>query len=364
VRFSEFTACIARGDAPQPDTSLSIGRAPGGDCTVEGLYALPLEATSTIFPHGNAIIVCDDHGVPLGHLLTCQGDEFAIPQFSAAYLTAYLAEVDSENYGRPGRFERDYFLVHQDRLEEYRSEFMASSSIWGGFKHLDAQPRAVQITTSASTIFAKRGVKLSSDVHIETASRAVMQPQAFERFLKLYHLVELTFDQEIVRRIQSLGADLKGIGQILSNYESKEFDRLKQIVGQCSNAPEVVACIRDLCADTRWHSSIKTIFFDYGKHGNPLVGKEIDFFAALSSTGFTLDGFKSFASVARGQSKEAEQRSFETFALALAAYWIYRVRSSIAHSRIGEYVMRSDDEPFVAFFAEKLLRSVLCGLLR
>ena len=43
----------------------------------------------------------------------------------------------------------------------------------------------------------------------------------------------------------------------------------------------------------------------------------------------------------------------------IATYWIYRVRSSIAHSRIGEYVMSTSDEEFVVEIAEPLLRSVL-----
>ncbi len=39
----------------------------------------------------------------------------------------------------------------------------------------------------------------------------------------------------------------------------------------------------------------------------------------------------------------------------VAAYWIYRIRSSIAHSRIGEFLLRDEDEEFVAGFGEPLL---------
>lgn len=41
------------------------------------------------------------------------------------------------------------------------------------------------------------------------------------------------------------------------------------------------------------------------------------------------------------------------------AYLIYRVRCSIAHSRIGEHILTQSDEEFVANVAEPLLKSLL-----
>ncbi|NES18002.1 MAG: hypothetical protein F6K41_03525 [Symploca sp. SIO3E6] len=50
---------------------------------------------------------------------------------------------------------------------------------------------------------------------------------------------------------------------------------------------------------------------------------------------------------------------YETIIIKIAAYWIYRVRSCIAHNRIGEYIMLPEDEEFIVEFAEPLLREVL-----
>ena len=48
----------------------------------------------------------------------------------------------------------------------------------------------------------------------------------------------------------------------------------------------------------------------------------------------------------------------------IAVYWIYRIRCSIAHNRIGEYVMSIDDEEFVVNVVEPLLKEVLIQLFK
>lgn len=49
----------------------------------------------------------------------------------------------------------------------------------------------------------------------------------------------------------------------------------------------------------------------------------------------------------------------KSFILAIATYWIYRIRCSIAHHKIGEYMMGYDDEEFVVEFAEPLLKEII-----
>ena len=51
--------------------------------------------------------------------------------------------------------------------------------------------------------------------------------------------------------------------------------------------------------------------------------------------------------------------NYKTFILNLASYWIYRIRSSIAHSKIGEYQLSYTDEAFMIEFAEPLLQEIV-----
>jgi hypothetical protein len=361
--FTEFEQHRNNPDAPAPDPSLKVERAADGLCVVDGLYPLALEASSELYPAAHSIQVLDENGLILGELLTCQGEEFNIPRFSAGYLASYLADIPSMKYGLPGTFSSDYLLIRTERLDEYRTHYGEGSPVWGGFQHMIAS-RTAYVVTSVDPIRATRGIRLPTEIHVEAAARSVMQPFAFERYLKLYHLLELSFDLHIVQKIQALKNDLRGIGQIFSSLESQELNRLKLIIQECKEPTAVIECIRKLVADPQWWDGISSIFFEFGKSGNPLTSDRHRPFLDAIKNGYTFDNIQPVAGIQGGRPPSpAQQKAFEVFSLNLAAYWIYRVRSSIAHNRIGEYVMRDEDEPFVSFFAEPLIRCVLAQVL-
>jgi hypothetical protein len=364
MRYQDFLECTIPQEAPRPDPSLTI-QAFEETCVVDNLFPLALESVASLYPRDAVCNVEDQENKPIGQLITCKGQPFALNVFSAPYVAAYLCEVSKDSYGLPGQFSRDYLLVRVDRLAEYKASFMASSAIWGGFYHGPTKPvLPPNAPKAAPVLIARTGIILPTELHAEAAMRSVVQPYAFERFLKLYHLLELSFDHDVVEKIRALGDDLRGIGQLLSGYESKEFDRLKQtIMDRCNDVPSIAACLEEICAEHDWHETMKKIFFDFGKSGNPLPDKWDEFQNMLLATGFTQAGAASQGFIAKGNKTVLQDKAFEKFVLHLSAYWIYRVRSSIAHSRIGEYVMRMEDEEFVEQFAERLLRRILGTVL-
>lgn len=360
--FEEFEQRRGQPGAISPDSSLSIEAGGDGACVVDGLTALPLESVSLLLPRGQMIEVTDESNAHLADVLLCEGDPFDIPRFSAHYLAAYLAEAVPDDYGQSGRFSRNHLLIRADRLEEYKARYMAGSPIWGGLQHpLEGAP--LGSSHSDQPLKAVPRIALPTEVHVEIARRSVQQIHAFERYLRLYHLLELSFDFDVVQKIRALGDDLKGVGQIFSSLESKELDRLKSIVRRSRVPANVINCVRQLTSNTLWHGQMQAIFFEFGKDGNPLVGREAEFFEALLGGGFTAESVRSLASIPKGTWDATRQVKFEQFTLSLVSYWIYRTRSSIVHSRLGEYVMRSTDEPFVAFFSEPLLRCILMEVL-
>jgi hypothetical protein len=363
MQHREFIESTSSEEAARPDPSLTVGELEG-ECTVDGLFALPLDCVASSYPRGTVVTLEDNEGSQLGYLLTCRGTPFTLNAFSAPYLVAYLSEVSKENYGLPGQFARDYVLVRADRLAEYRASLLSSSAVWGGFLHPPSVAGTPVAPRPAPPIVARPGIVLSTELHAETAMRSVFQPYAFERFLKLYHLLELDFDHVVVEKIRALGDDLMGIGQLLSSYESREFDRLKQtIFDRCNDVPSIAACLGEICSNPRWHETMKKIFFDFGKAGNPFDEKWDEFHSMLLSTGFTQDGAAAQGFVRKGTKTPLQDKEFRKLVMHVSAYWIYRVRSSVAHSKIGEYVMRLEDEDFVEQFAEKLLRRILGTVL-
>jgi hypothetical protein len=360
--FTEFEQVSSSPDVVRPDPLLTVTGSTDNICVVDGLYPFPLEATSTGFPRGAAIPVVDESGASIGELLTCAGEEYALPRFSGSYVASYLSDVTLTTYGQVGHFLRDYFVVDERRADDYRARYLEGSAVWGGFEHYTGHA-APNRETTAEPIRAVQNITYSIDSYRQAAQRSVLQPFAFERFLKLYHLLELSFDLHIVTEIRGLGNDLVGIGQIFSNLNSKEMHRLKTIIGTCRDPGRIVECIAKITADPRWHNYIKVIFFDFSKEGNPLASKSAAFLDALTLGRYSITNMGAVAGIPSGNNPRAQQEGFEAFSLTLAAYWIYRVRSCIAHNRVGEYVMQNNDEPFIIYFAEPLIRCVLTELL-
>jgi len=355
--YKEYKAATRSKDAWKPDASLTVTSVTG-TCAVNDLFPLPVVTESISIPRHAAIDILDEQQQPVGIFLTCKNEDYDLGKFGAAHLAAYLLEIPADEVGRPGQFSSDYVLVKKQRLKEYRQNFLEASPIWGGFSHIVPAPIS---TTPLLSISAFPGIILPTVLHKEAAKRSAMLPYAFERYLKLYHLLELSFDYDTVVRIRALHDDLHGIGQILSQHKSNELVRLKQLISEkCSNPAAVTNCIEHICANATWHKQIENIFFLFGKDGNPLSDNKAQFVQMVTGPGFNQAG-----AIASGviTPKQAGQGAFPKLALDLSAYWIYRIRSSIAHSRIGEYVMTPQDEEFVEGFGEKLLRKVLVTVL-
>jgi hypothetical protein len=59
------------------------------------------------------------------------------------------------------------------------------------------------------------------------------------------------------------------------------------------------------------------------------------------------------------QERQKQQAKYHEGLLKFTAYCIYRIRSSIAHHKIGEYLMTHQDEAFMINFAEPLIDEVI-----
>lgn len=361
MTFAEFSAKLLEHDAILPDPTLTV-REVEDACVVDDWFPFPLSGVSSGYLDYSTHPVTDAGGSVLGELLTCKDEEYRLAEFSAQYLAAYLSDASAANYAQPGSFRQNYFVCPASRVNEYRQEYLSSSAVWGGFSHPTAGAVVLPIR-SITAISAVRGMRLPTDMHTEAMLRSVIQPHAFERFLKLYHLLELSFDYLLVEQIRHLGTDLRGIGQLLGSYERAEIDRLKDVLSHSVATPSISECLRVLCRDHRWHQQIGTIFFEYGKSSNPLQSKRAKFEELLRSAEFTERDAIAYNLCDGSQDPAVRQANFAKLTLSVAAYWIYRLRCSIAHNKIGEYVMRLSDEPFVENFGEPLLRRVLAAVL-
>jgi hypothetical protein len=277
-------------------------------------------------------------------------------QLFAAYL--YDVKVDDFKAQIDKKIIKNYLVVKSDKLTDYMSQYYESSGIWGGYIHEDLQRIPKPNTQTISEIYAIANLKLPTDWHKESIIRAIQQPFAFERFLKNYHLLELLFDWQTMKNISEsyINNAFESAAEALRTYERTDIERIKYVIKERYKAIDpIVAKLNKIIA---FQAIAKDIFYKYEKkESNPLKKGIPEFDEILAKE----DLFKesSFTIINNGRTKLTVQPDYNTFIINLASYWIYRIRSSIAHSKIGEYQLSYRDEAFMVEFAEPLLQEVI-----
>ncbi len=269
--------------------------------------------------------------------------------FTDDQYVAYLTEASMDQVGANYRFQDDFVVINHGDRARYEGSFLQTSGLWGGFVHVNTPRQAPKVSTKATvSILALPNLTLPTSHHEANLFRSSQVAFAFERFLKLYHLLELMFDWKVVETIKSLGPDLQGIGELMSKYSTKELAQLRWLFNQMITDLAPLA----LALDSVFHFQpiAQKVFFDFGKDGNPF--DEWQRFIDIRDKG----GFDK-AAIQKWRSRKDDD--YKKLIIDVSSYWIYRIRCCIAHSRIGEYVMTHADEEFVIDFGEPLLRVVL-----
>jgi hypothetical protein len=361
MQYAEYINSVADGADFGFDSSISVEDF-GGQCMANAFVALPLSSTSPIYPRDDVISLhAKVDEPPVGALLTCRETDFSYGKASAELVAAFLHNaqgVDIQDaHGNPRRdfvFNKDYVVILADFYEKYSSSFRSGSALWGLFTHVeDGESAPTPYLTKKKSVLATSNIDISLEIEREALFRCVSQSSTFDRYLKLYHLLELHFDVQIVEAIRGLGADLKGIGKLLNSYSGgNELDRLTRLIrSRCSEEAFIDRVLSDAFCEPNYREQWHEILFEYSKESNPYNNKGSEFKVAVTN------GYSRSDWVANMNAKQDAIPKF-------IAYMIYRVRSSIAHMRIGEFLFSFSDEAFVAEAAEPLLREVVTAVYK
>ena len=321
-----------------------------GHLLISDLVAIPIGARAASLCIDEDVELLNEAGTTIGTV--CFGTRSGgalVAEMTRWQFVAYLADAKIEALSATHDFAADYVVIEKDFFAYYITKCMASAPLWGGFTH--DTPRQPYVRPRMASITAKQDLILPTAHHRRSINRYVEGVDAFDRFLKLYHTLELLFDFVYMKQIQRLEDDLVGFGRIMSAYGSNELVRLKYIIATFCDDPGRVA--QALTLSALHISRCEEIFHDHSKDGDPL--KEDKSWMAFK------------ALVVASQLAEADiwgakliqrREHYDNFIYSVASYWIYRVRSSIVHSRVGEFIFADSDEIMIAEFAEPLLMEV------
>ena len=327
--------------------------------SVNDFIAIPVENTASFFNRDVDLPLKKNDGTEIGYLFFTK-HEIVQNIFSLSepkYVCLLNDILDSKIFENKiiYTFQSDYVIIYRDYIVEYLDHYMTSAPLWGFFNHkypsLVINPPLKKVLTE---IQVGSFTKFSKEYYFEASVRGIKNSLAFERFLKYYHLLELNFDFDVIDRIKNLDiiADSKSISKLLNEYEKPDIERLKYLfTTYCTNTN---AIIDKMNAVSGFLGTAKEIFYDFGKDSNPL--KEFSKFNAvvIKADGFSLTNCKT-AKINNANNADEHKK----FIGNLCTYWIYRVRNSIAHNKVGEYIMSYKDERFLVEFAEPLLLEFL-----
>jgi hypothetical protein len=346
MTFQEVKELKTLNDAPYQIKSRSAFK--DGFLNVNHKLALKVDQVSSYYDTSSDISVFDPQGVEIGVL--CFTKELGKVNWRGVTENQFIAFVNEASFGDREddyTFKYNYLILKDSSYDDYILKFKNTSSVWGGFNHLSTTPM-IGYTKPITEIHISE-IKLENNIFKENSQRAVIQPFAHERFLKLYHLLELRFDLEVVNEIKTLDFNLnpEKIGKIFTDYSLNELSRLKHIVERNINEIQPLTDCLNKIID--YQDLANEIFYKFGKNGSPM--KELGDFINVVPFGFEEAHLKDH--------KINYQKNHSKFIKDLASYWIYRVRCSIAHNKIGEYILSWDNEEFIVEFAEPLLKEVL-----
>lgn len=319
---------------------------------------LDVTGAQTSRTYDGDIVVKESDGVDeLGMLCIADGVDISISELTefkviAVYLDWLRSESEAEPYislASSFKIENSYFFVHYDKYDEYQDSYRKSAPIWGGFSHEEPTENHQD---SISEIIAVKSIKMPTSEHEIKLNKIISSSDGFERFLSKYHLLELLYDYVCVAKLRSI-TDMKDFRDIMTSYSREEIKNLKALI--LDYVPDISDLLQ-IIPEIKNHETLAIdLFQKHGKDSNPL--KETKnwntFISVIDANELTQPNMVNKDN--RFIKSIEKEGVFKKAILDICSYWIYRIRCSIAHNKIGEYIFKHEDEIFVILFGEKIL---------
>lgn len=357
ISYIEIIDDYIESDDDLEEEIIKIKRINSEIYSINSRIAIKINYISNVYATDEDVTIQDEDNVSIGLICFKENINSRIyNELTQWQRVAYYADLDIDNTDRKITF--DYLVIDENQYSNYMENYYESAPLWGSFSHnsIVDKPYNKNIQTVTAVKSIKHGL---TNTHRDNAIWAVYEMYSFERFLKLYHMIELLFYYEWVQQIKKLeDSTLFGINNTIAFYQKDEISQLKKVI--TLRIKEVEFVIPFLNKYDDYYDIATKIFFDYGKESNPIDKNKRDvldkFNEVVRDKDFSFNNYK--AKMKNGSSKYTEEE-YKKDIFNLIVYFIYRIRCSIAHNKLGEYILTHQDEQFMVEFAEPLLRSVV-----
>ena len=304
------------------------------------------------------IAIESETGELLGILiLACSFRSFEVVAMTRPRYISYLVDSPSKSAidtDKRHTFSSSYLLLKKEVSNVYKNEYMSSSALWGGFTHATNLER--YSLKNIPKIRAKGGVRIPTPEHANKLHASVLSHDSFERFLRKYHLLELLYDYIYVLKLRTMDTSLRDFRDVMNKYQKDDVGSLKYLLNEFVQSTSDLILVMHNSA--KHEDVMHKLFQEYNRASNPLNDGQWSIFIdrlKLSDLNYRADG-KSF-------SKYNNEEQYYSVILNIVSHWIYRIRCTVAHSKIGEFLFDSSHEKFVAEVGESLIDIVIENVL-
>lgn len=264
------------------------------------------------------------------------------------------------------KFDTHYVLIKEEYFLKYILDFYETSSFWGKYSHF-SRKHVFQPTINEIKL-PNEVIGFPTEFHKDTSINNLLSVSPFDKFLKSYHQIELLFNLIIVRNIQNINiSNIFEINNVYKDLKKTEFDSIVYIIEKYINNDEKY--LKIMAKGFSIHENLCEEFLQkYSKESNPLSdyvrwNKFVKFLKKSDQD--DCQSIDQFFNVACHPSveffKEAQKHEFLKSVRKINAYWIYRIRCSIAHNKLGEFIFetKQDHCEFIYDYGEPLLRQTI-----
>ncbi|HCM6621806.1 TPA: hypothetical protein N3022_005797 [Klebsiella pneumoniae] len=326
---------------------------------------MSIKKSINLIDHGDVEVMFKDELVAHLCLLTESSEEYkSISSFNENKLLCLFSELSGNEIPAAYDFGSNYIVTQPGMYSKYKAE-MVSSEYWGGYSHNLPRQRNAKLMPKVDIV---ENISFVTENHKVSILNAIETTSSFERYLKYYHQIELLFDVIPICRLKAIqSVKIKDYQDVISEFSNRsEFKNLSFIINQYVSDEHLEDIVTEMKNVTTFIDLAVGMFQNLGKKENPIPGhNEWNVLVELLSNDSLNDANTNKYQWSDGGTpfsvklKNPSNTTYKGFVLNLASYWIYRVRCSIAHNRIGEYIFEYEDENFITDFMESLILKVI-----
>lgn len=280
--------------------------------------------------------VFTDKSKLISNFSTCTADEIL-----------YIWSKYRKNGVLQERFLCDFLVIKKEYFNNYYENHYETSSLWGGYKHTEREfieyKKTQELRLPESKIF------FPTSINIFNSDMSVYSSNIYENFLKKYHQIELIFNLIFIKKLKDIDLDnLKDIHSIYKSMNKSEFDAIFYIISSfITNKVKYLKIFEIAYFDHR--DIYNEIFHNYEKDSNPLFDITLrDKFHLLLTKATQSNPLSTEDYFDIAKEKEIKFKikydDFSNFIYKFLSYTIYRIRCSIAHNKLGEFMFTMDQD--------------------